>query len=97
MMDSTQFAKPIDFKSVKTMKADSAKVYVHPNYAEMISDAIREGKTAGMKKAAKLIKDKGKIAMTSTAMKSSSKSIKTPKVKSGVKGGKKVLKKTTKK
>merc|ERR1712098_156607 len=55
-----------------------------------------KGETAVVKKAVKV--NKGKVAKKSnTSKKSISKSTKTPKVKSGVKGSKKVLKKTSKK
>ena len=61
-----------------------------------VAKTASKGKASGVKKAAKLNKGKGKVAKSSIK-KPTSKSTKTPKVKSGVKGAKKVLKKTSKK
>merc|ERR1712083_438525 len=62
-----------------------------------VAKSASKGKAAGVKKAAKLNKGKGKVAKKSTTKKPNSKSTKTSKVKSGVKGAKKVLKKSSKK
>ena len=44
-MDSPQVTKPNVSKSMKTKKAASVKVKVHPKFSEMISDAIKELKS----------------------------------------------------
>ena len=60
-----------------------------------VAKTSSKGKTAVVKKAAaKLSKGKGKVAKKSTTKKPISKSAKTAKAKSGVKGTKKVAKKT---
>merc|ERR1711915_9101 len=63
-----------------------------------VAKTASKGKTAGVKKAAKLNKGKGKVAKKSTTTKKpTSKPTKTSMVKWGVKGVKKVAKKTSKK
>merc|ERR1711915_594906 len=62
-----------------------------------VAKTATRGKTAGVKKVAKLNKGKGKVAKKSSTKKPTSKSTKISKVKTGDKGAKKVLKKSCKK
>merc|ERR1712083_861532 len=61
-----------------------------------VAKPATKGKTAGVKKVAKLNKGKGKVAKKSSTKKPTSKSTKISKVKTGVNGAKKVLKKSSK-
>ena len=61
-----------------------------------VAKSVLKGKTAAVKKVVKVNKGKGRDDKKSTTKKPTSKSAKTSKVNSGVKGSKKVLRKTSK-